>query len=176
MNIRLATLSDLDAVAHLEQQYLSDEIVDNRQLMAGQSFKQKDLQQLIKQGWIILAEVNHQIIGYVFVGDWKFFAQWPIYQFIIKQLNNYQIDFTSLSKSNSCQYGPIWISPQYRGKGIFKQLVDKARQVSRQKYSKMVTFIAEDNQHSYFAHTQKGNWSVIDFFDYQQRDYYLLIS
>lgn len=178
MQIRQATVNDIEQIAQLERQHLNDELSSNSAAMSGQGYSVNDLQQILRQGWIVVAETNSTtnsaIIGYVFAGPWAFFTQFSIYKHIVKQLRHIDFNGTSLTEKNSCQYGPIWIASSSRGQGIFEKLVDKIRQLSRQKYSHMVTFIAEENQHSYFAHTRKGQMQVIDFFDYADRGYYLL--
>ncbi|MCL1079005.1 GNAT family N-acetyltransferase [Parashewanella spongiae] len=174
MLIRQATLQDIPKIAQLERQHLSDELDGDSATMTGQSYSANDLNKILNTGWIVVAEIDTRIIGYVIAGSWHFFTQFSIYKHIVKQLSNTGFNGVNLNESNSCQYGPIWIASIHRGQGIFEKLVDKVRQLSRKKYSHMVTFIAEANQHSYFAHTKKGQMQIIDFFDFDNQGYYLL--
>ncbi|WP_144210865.1 GNAT family N-acetyltransferase [Shewanella donghaensis] len=175
VSYRLARLNDAKEIAHLELTHMNDELAPGAQAMSGQHFTEQQLSVLINQGWIMLAIVDHAIIGYVIAGPWSIFKSWPIYQHILKRLPSIEIGFSTLSEKNSCQYGPIWIDSRHRGQGIFEVLVSKLKRDVGQKYTYMVTFIAEDNALSLAAHTRKASMEVVDYFGFQQRDYYLLL-
>ena len=175
VSYRLAQRNDAKDIAHLELTHMNDELSSNVEAMSGQSFSEPQLSALINQGWIMLALVDNAIIGYVIAGPWSIFKSWPIYQHILKRLPSIEIGFSTLSEKNSCQYGPIWIDSRYRGQGIFEQLVIKLKWHVGQKIPYMVTFIAEENALSYAAHTRKASMDVVDYFGFQQRDYYLLV-
>ena len=171
MKIRQATQHDLPTIAQLEQTHLNAELTSDSAQMLGQGFTLEDLNHFLSQGWIVIAEIETKIIGYVICADWKAFKRWRIYNDILKLLAN---EHWHISHCNSCQYGPIWIDEHHRSIGVFEQLVSAVKKLSVQKYQVMVTFIAEENQHSYFAHTKKGNMQVLDFFEFEDRGYYLL--
>ena len=171
MQIRQATTNDLPTLAQLERTHLNAELSSNTSDMLGQGFNQNDLASFINDGWIIIAEVNNNIVGYVICADWKVFLRWPIYHAILRHL---KFNSPEYNQNNTCQYGPIWIDENFRGQGIFELLVQKVKQLSQQRYQTMLTFIAEDNQHSYFAHTKKVRMQVLDFFEFEDRGYYLL--
>lgn len=183
MNIkyRLANEADANAIAQLEKQYMNDELSSSADVMSGQCFSKTQISELIKKGWIMLAETTENenvvtaIIGYVIAGPWSWFQAWGIYAHVLRKMNDIEVGFSRLSSNNSCQYGPIWIHPNYRGQGIFEQLVQQLKRKVSAKYSFMVTFIAEENALSFAAHTKKSPMEVVDYFSFQQRDYYLLV-
>ena len=172
MNIRQATSNDLPALAQLERQHLNAELTSNSAHMIGQGFSQNELKSFLDHGWIIVAEINNRIVGYVICADWNAFLRWPIYKSI---LNHFKANSPEYHQNNTCQYGPIWIDKNHRRQGVFERLVEEVRRVSRQRYQTIITFIAEDNQHSYFAHTKKAKMQVFDFFEFENRGYYLLL-
>lgn len=185
MVIRLATRADLDAIAALEANQWEAELAPDQRggMMTGQSFSRQQLDELIQNHWLLLAEVGGEIAGYVIAGRWPFFSDWPLYRYLLKRLETgrFEIDRFEMGKgivsvSNSCQYGPIWIALSQRGSGLFAELVAKLKKEVAPQYSYMVTFIAEENERSFAAHTQKGGMQVLDFFEFDGRGYYLLAA
>ncbi|MEI6858758.1 MAG: GNAT family N-acetyltransferase [Shewanella sp.] len=186
MKIRLAHKGDLKQLVGLERLHLDDELHDGEQAKAldGQAFGEAEIKQLIDSHWICVAErevggldvKNGEIVGYVMAGGWPFFESWPVYRHILKRLRDLSLDGVKLTKSNSCQYGPIWIKRDCRGQGIFEALVSEIKNQLQTKFPFMLTFIAEDNMASFSAHTNKASMQVLDFFTYDDRDYYLLAS
>lgn len=181
MNIRPAHQGDLQQLVDLEQMHLNDELNAGAQMsLDGQAFGKAELKQLIDQHWICVAESDDttpsEIVGYVLAGTWSFFETWPVYRNIINKLHQFSLDNTQLTKKNSCQYGPIWIKQEYRGQGLFQLLVNGIKKQVNPEYRYMVTFIAEDNMASFSAHTNKASMQVLDFFSFDDRDYYLLAA
>ncbi|MGL5360060.1 MAG: GNAT family N-acetyltransferase [Shewanella sp.] len=174
MNIRLASTQDIDLLAMLEQKHLNDELASANMGLTGQAFSAAELTQLVCQHWVAVAEVDGKIIGYVIAGRWSFFEAWPIYRALLRRLGQLDWDGPRLTSANSCQYGPIWIHPEYRAQGIFELLVKHIKQAVAPSFTYMLTFIAEDNERSFAAHTAKANMQVVDFFDFESRGYYLL--
>ena len=178
MQIRQATLADAQAIAQLEQSQLEAELDPSQRdgVMTGQSFSLGDIQTLIKAHWIVLAEQDETIIGYVIAGKWSFFESWPIYRRLLGRMSELEFDGRSLNKQNCCQYGPIWISPAHRGQGLFEAMVTELKLAVKQLYPYMLTFISEENERSFAAHTNKASMQVVDFFCFDGRDYYLLAT
>lgn len=185
MNIRLAHIGDLKQLVELERKHLNDEINDDSQADAldGQVFGEKELKMLIERHWICVAEKESDdhfpghsgdILGYVIAGKWPFFESWPIYRNILRNITELSVSGRALSRSNSCQYGPIWIKKSCRGQGIFESLVNGIKAQVKSEFPFMLTFIAEDNLASFSAHTNKASMQVVDYFTFDERDYYLL--
>ncbi|WP_298772692.1 GNAT family N-acetyltransferase [uncultured Shewanella sp.] len=177
MKIRAAHATDISALAQLEQTYQQDELSQNQATkLQGQSFNHNDLARLIEKEYLWVAEVESHIVAYVIAGSWAFFEHGPIYQMLLRRIQHMELESITLTKDNTCQYGPIWIHPSYRGKGLFNNLVNQIKQQVVKKYPYMITFISDENERSFAAHTQKAAMQVIDFFTFEDRDYYLLLS
>ena len=180
--IRVATPADVSKIAQLERLHANDELQQSTGSLQGQTFSESQLLQLINKHWLVVAEqINEhslekeqQIVGYVVAAAWSFFDGQNIYRHILKQVS--RLDTPKITVNNSCQYGPIWVAPSVRGNGIFEALVTHLKGLVRSKFPYMVTFIAEDNGRSYAAHTRKGGMQVVDFFSFEQRDFYLLLA
>ena len=177
MNIRRAQIADAAALAALEQAHVQDELSTEQKgnALEGQSFSKADFTILINQHWVVVAEVESVIVGYVIAGRWSFFKQWPIYRNLLNRLPRLDYERAKLSEQNCCQYGPIWIDSHHRGKGIFEALVTFLKKQVGNELSYMLTFIAEDNQGSFAAHTRKAGMQVVDYISFDGRDYYLLV-
>lgn len=174
MQTRLATKQDVDILAALERQHLNDELMSNGVNLEGQAFNRNELTQLIDKHWIVVAEINGRIIGYVIAGRWSFFETWPIYRNLLKILNRINGDGPQLTVQNSCQYGPIWVDKAYRGQGVFEALVTRIYREVAPSFTYLVTFIADENERSLAAHTRKAKMQVADFFTFSDRDYYIM--
>lgn len=174
--IRLATAQDIDLLVVLEKRYLNDELTSANIGLEGQAFSRNELSELVNHHWVMVAEVDSTIIGYVIAGRWTFFEAWPIYRSLLNRLPQLSWDGPKLTKNNSCQYGPIWVHQTYRGTGVFEALVNGIRSVVSPHFSYMLTFIAEENERSFAAHSGKANMQVVDFFTVSARDYYLMLA
>jgi len=176
VKIRLALPQDVDLLAMLEKKHLNDELASASMGLQGQAFSHGELSELVQHHWVVVALVEQQIVGYVIAGRWGFFEHWPIYRTLLNRLGQLDWDGPKLTKVNSCQYGPIWVQQAYRGQGIFEALVREIRRQVAPHFSYMLTFIAEDNERSFAAHSGKAQMQVVDFFTVSARDYYLMAA
>ena len=177
METRLAIFDDVEQLHRLERFHLNDELGYASQAHGfdGQAFDSKDLKYLIENGWVVVVEDKQAIVGYVIAGQWPFFENWSVYRHILNRLNQFKLAGTKLTRNNSCQYGPIWIDRAYRGQGVFELLVSTLKVHVNDEFPFMLTFIAENNLVSFSAHTNKASMQVLDFFTFDDRDYYLLV-
>ncbi|QIR15535.1 GNAT family N-acetyltransferase [Shewanella aestuarii] len=177
---RLATLTDVAQLHELETLHVNAELSSYDPSLQAQGLSRGQLESLIEQHWIMLALNEQTIIGYVIAAKWSFFAKQSLYQKMIALLPNINISQgqfpVKVTIANSCQYGPIWIDQQYRGQGIFAKLVDGLASKVKINVRFLVAYIAEDNERSFKAHTQYADMQVVDYFSFQQRDFYLLIK
>lgn len=176
VNIRPATTQDIDSLVVLERTFLNDELASSAMGLEGQAFGRNELTELVTRHWVVVAEDKGRIIGYVIAGRWAFFTTWPMYRTLLNRLAKAEWDGPRLTQQNSCQYGPIWIDQHYRGQGVFAALVKGVFQQIAPHFAYAVTFIAEDNERSFAAHTQKAAMQVADFFTVSARDYYLMVA
>ncbi|MCP3129785.1 GNAT family N-acetyltransferase [Shewanella sp. KJ2020] len=176
MKIRLATLQDIDLLVKFERKHLNDELASANMGLQGQAFSHSELTELVQHHWIVVAQLEQQIVGYVIAGRWGFFEHWPIYRTILNRLPQLDWHGPKITKANSCQYGPIWVQQAHRGQGVFEALVSEVRRQVAPHFNYMLTFIAEDNERSFAAHSGKAKMQVLDFFTVSARDYYLMVA
>lgn len=174
IEISAAQTHDIAALVALEQTYLNDELSSGSEMLEGAALSRQDFEQLIRQGLIAVARDTGcttplAIIGYAVTGPWQFFQQWPLYRRALQHSHQ-----AGIRSDNTCQYGPVWVSEQYRRQGICRALQQWLASHLRGRYQSMLTLIAEANEGSFIAHTRRGDMQVIDFMDYEDRGYYLL--
>lgn len=176
INFEIATLKDIDGVLALQELYLVSNLTeeDKKGGFVTTPFTIAQLREVIDAQNLFVAKDNGKIIGYIFTGSWKFFAQWPIFEHMIALLPNLSfLDFT-FSTANSFQYGPICIHKDYRGKGLIVPFFEFMRVNMVNKYPLSLTFINKTNVPSRKAHIEKLKWSIIADFQFNNNEYYIL--
>ena len=68
MKIRLALPQDVDLLAMLEKKHLNDELASASMGLQGQAFSHSELSELVQHHWVVVAQVEQQIVGYVIAG------------------------------------------------------------------------------------------------------------
>ena len=130
--------------------------------LQGQAFSHSELSELVQHHWVVVAQVEQQIVGYVIAGRWDFRTLAHLSHFV-ESFAATRLGWTKINKTNACQYGPIWVQQTYRGQRDFEALVSEIRRQVAPHFSYMLTFIAEDNERSFAAHSGKAHMQVVDF-------------
>ena len=178
MNLKIAQIEDIEKILELHFKYQIDSIneEDKKDGFITTAFTKQQIEDLItlEQG-IFVAIENEKVIAYVMSASWNFWSRWPMFSFMIKDLENIEYLGKKLNVENSYQYGPVCVDKNYRGKGILEKLFDFARDNMSKKYPILVTFINKINQRSYEVHTRKIGLEVIKEFSYNNNNYYELV-
>lgn len=106
--------------------------------------------------------------------SWDYFAQWPIFSYVIFRLSGFIFKSTNISDQNTFQYGPICVDSSLRGTDTFPRLFDEMRIELSSRYPVGITFINKVNERSYNAHTRKLGMVAVDEFEFSGREYYCL--
>jgi hypothetical protein len=146
------------------------------------AFTIAQIEALLANGGVFVAveisvdDQSETVIGYALAGSWSFFAQWPIFPFMLARLPALdlggRLPFNVINEANSFQYGPVCVDAAYRGLGVFPRLFETMRLGICERYPIGVTFINRLNPHSYHAHMKKLGMTVIDEFEFNGRPYY----
>lgn len=178
MQLKIATIDDIDEVLELHSRYQVDSIneEDKKDGFITTAFSQEELTSLIKteQG-LFLVRLEGQVVAYVMCASWKFWSRWPMFVHMIKELPTLNYLGQTLSVDNSYQYGPICVDKSLRGTGVLEALFDFAREEMSKRYPILVTFINKINPRSYEAHTRKLGLEVIQEFEFNNNQYYELV-
>lgn len=167
--IRLAKLTDIDELTRLEKLHVNDELVTDTRQFNGSVLTDNDFSRLIASHWVVVALDKNKIIGYLIAAKWSFFGNIAIYRRMLSLLSE-----QGINPNNSCQYGPAWVDKKYRKMGIFSKMFAFLERQIDTGFQFLIAFIAEKNEVSFMAHTSKVAMTVVDYFEFEQQDYYLL--
>jgi ribosomal protein S18 acetylase RimI-like enzyme len=132
------------------------------------------LEQLQSEGSLFVARgENGDLAGYVLSGTWDFYRQWPMFSI---QTQRFPVRFESgeLNLENSFQYGPVCVSPNYRGMGVLNALFEAVRTHFSLRYKFGGTFISRLNHRSLEAHTRKLRFKIVDEWSVNNNNYVTL--
>ena len=178
MDLKIATLNDIEKVLELHAKYQINTIneEDKKDGFITTAFTKDQMVDLItlEQGLFIAVE-NERVIAYVMSASWDFWSRWPMFVYMIEDLENLEYLGQKLTTKNSYQYGPVCVDKEYRGKQVLEKLFDFARVNMAKRFPILVTFINKINQRSYIAHTKKIGLEVIKEFSYNNNNYYELV-
>lgn len=172
-----ATLSDIPAIAELQKKYHVSTIIeeDKADGFVTTLFTDEQFKKLIEnENGLAIACDGDKVVGYAMAASWEFWSQWPLFEYMIKDLPSTEYLGQVLSTENSYQYGPICIDKAYRGTDVLPNLFEFSRIQMEKKYPIMITFINQINPRSFKAHTQKLDLDVIKTFEFNNNQYYEL--
>ena len=177
MIYRNATIEDIPYILQLQKKYhiatISD--TDKADGFVTTLFTEEQFKGLIeKENGIAIACDNDKVVAYAMAASWGFWAQWPLFQYMINDLKDTEYMGTVLSTENSYQYGPICIDKDYRGTEVLLKVFDFSRAQMNKRYPILITFINHINPRSYNAHTKKLSLDVIKNFTFNGNNYYEL--
>ena len=178
MQLKIATLDDIDGILKLHNMYQIDHIKeeDKKDGFVTTAFSVEELQDIITQEQgIFVAIIDGEIVAYVMSASWQFWSKWPMFAFMIKDLPNLEYLGKKLTVDNSYQYGPVCVNKKVRGTGVLEKLFDFALESMSKRYEILVTFVNKINQRSYEAHKRKLGLDVIQEFEYNNNKYYEMV-
>lgn len=177
LSLKVATLENVTEILALHYKYQIDSISeqDKADGFITTAFTQSHLTRLIKeeQG-LFIATVDNKIVAYAMSASWAFWSQWPMFEYMIKHLDDANLDDHVIDKNNSYQYGPVCVDKSVRGLGVFEKIFEYSLSQMNKRYPIMVTFINKLNPRSFQAHTRKTRLSVINTFEFNNNHYYKL--
>lgn len=179
MNVELqtATLSHVEEVLTLHYRYQVDSIseLDKADGFITTAFTKDHLTRLIEdENGLFIALVDGEIVAYAMAASWGFWSQWPMFQYMVKNLHDSHCLEEIISADNSYQYGPVCVDKSVRGSGVFEKVFEFALAQMSKRYPIMVTFINKINPRSFQAHTSKTSLTVIKEFEFNNNHYYKL--
>ncbi len=175
IQLKIAELSDVSDVLELHDRYQVDSIAeeDKKDGFVTTPVTKKELTNLIKmEKGLFIARNDGAVIAYVMAASWNFWASWPIFAFMIKDLSKLKYNGQTLNTENSYEYGPICIDKSVRGTGVLEQIFNFATEEMSKRFPILVTFVNKNNIRSYQAHTRKLGLKVIQEFEFNGNQYY----
>ena len=177
MNIRLATLQDMDGIFALLRKYHRDTIdpADKPDGFVTTQMTHEQMTALIeKENGVTIAEEDGKVLAFALAAPWAFWSEWPLFAYMIEILPQYTFQGITLTTENTYQYGPVCIDKSVRGTGVFEQVFDFSLASMKDRFPIMATFINQINDRSYAAHTRKANMTEVGKFDWGDNHYYMM--
>ena len=136
MIYRNAVIKDIPAISELQKKYhiatISEE--DKPDGFVTTLFTEEQFKELIeKEDGIAIACDGDKIAAYAMAASWEYWSKWPIFQYMIEDLQNIEYMGQILSVKNSYQYGPICIDKDYRGTEVLPMIFDFSRMQMKNK-------------------------------------------
>ena len=180
IQIKNAELSDIDGVLELHYRYQIDSISeeDKADGFVTTPFTKKQMTDLVNnEKGLFIAIKDGVVLAYVMAASWSFWSIWPMFSFMIKdlELKNIVYEGQVINVENSYQYGPICIDKSVRGTGVLEQIFEFAKNKMSERFSVLVTFVNKDNKRSYEAHKRKLGLDVIQEFEFNGNYYYEMV-
>jgi hypothetical protein len=171
---RLAIYADIENILTLQEKYLFANLNEQQRLegFVTTPFTEHQIATLIVENGAFVAYDQENLVAYTFAAGWEFFAQWPIFPYMVSRLPLLDLESMPITSENSYQYGPICVDKSHRGLGVFEQIFALMQKTMQRRYPIGVTFINQVNEPSYRAHTKKLKMKVIDKFHFNERNYY----
>lgn len=173
---RVGIESDIDGILKLQSLnlYTNLSAAERKEGFVTTPFSVEQIEVLLSQTGVFVAEKQGILVGYVFAGSWDFYSQWAIFPHMVARFPHINYQGTQITTSNTFQYGPICIDRALRGSGMFPQLFEIMRSSFAARLPIGVTFINKANPRSLVAHTRKLNLEIVDEFEFNSNSYYIL--
>jgi hypothetical protein len=177
MNYRRAELKDIPGIIMLEKKYHKNSISeeDKPDGFIGTFFSENKLKRLIEEEKsLAVACDGDKVIGFAGAVSWQFLKIWPVFYPMIDDLPNIKYKDRVLSIDNSYQYGPACIDKDYRGTEVLPNLFECSRLLMKDRYPILVTYVDQNNQRSFQAHSRKLGLDVVKQFEFHSNKLFVL--
>ena len=177
MEYKQAKITDIEGILLLHKKYQIDTISeeDKKDGFVTTSFTIEQLTKLInEENGLFIAKDNENVVAYVMSASWDFWSKWPIFVFMISNLDSLEFNGKKINIQNSYQYGPVCIDKKYRGSGVLEEIFEFSRKEMSKRYEILITFINKINLRSFNAHKKKLGLDVINEFEFNNNKYYEL--
>ena len=177
LEYKVAEISDIEATLKLHAKYQVDTIdpEDKKDGFVTTPFSKEELTELIEQeSGLFIAKDGDEVVAYVMSASWEFWSKWPMFAFMVQNLEGKSFKGIAITKNNSYQYGPIAIDKRFRGTVLLFEIFDFAREHMAKRYPMLVTFVNKINIRSYYAHKKLG-LEVLSEFKYNNNQYFEMV-
>ncbi len=177
MNYRRAELKDIPSIILLEKKYHKNSISEEDKPggCIRTFFSENKLKKLIEEeNSMAVACDGDKVVGFAGAASWHFWRTWPVFHPMIEDLPNIKYKEIVLSVDNSYQYGPVCIDKDYRGTEVLPNLFECSRLLMKDRYPISVTYVDQENQRSFQAHSRKLGLDIVKQFEFHGNKLFVL--
>lgn len=177
MELRRATNQDYDQIVQLQLENLSSNLTPDQQQDGFLSayFKADELEELNRDIGVLVCTDNGQVVGFLCMSSPELNMKHSLPSTMLQRFAKLEYRGRPLDEWKSIVCGPVCVSREQRGKGIFPSIYRFVPQFVPTEYELATTLIALGNGRSLAAHEKVG-FERIDAFTWNNRDYAILVS
>src|SRR6185369_14015831 len=141
MITRYAKADDLQEILDLQEITLFGNLSESEKEngFVTTRFTIAQLEDVLNQQGLFVAESEGKIIGYTMAASWDCFSQWTIFPYMISRLSGFIFNGTNITDQNTFQYGPICVDSSLRGTDAFPRLFEEMRIALSSRYPVGIT-------------------------------------
>ncbi|MBY6186685.1 GNAT family N-acetyltransferase [Marinobacter hydrocarbonoclasticus] len=164
MEIRPATVSDIDGLVRLQQQCHIGSLSElaRRDGFLNTVLDSALLIRLIEsEGTVFVAAEGPHLAAMAVCASWRFWRCSAALTSVANRLDAHGDSNDAPSSANSYFWGPVCVDPEKRGQGIFDALFHQSRAAMSERYRYVYTYVHQDNPHSIQAHSRKAGFDTL---------------
>ncbi len=177
--IRKAKERDLTQIKHLQESSHYRRVSNSEKEKEGFVSVESDiplLRTINKDIGILVAEVDGKVVGYEMPLGSEQAAQIPLLDPFVERFTKLNYEGQKIGGYRWVIEGQINIDRNYKGQGIAEALHKNFVDLLRGKYDLIVTEISDQNPRSLHVHTKKLGLKIIDEYQAEGRNWYVLLQ
>lgn len=175
MQYRKASEKDYQGILDLQDKYLITNLNDEEKKNGFLSvkFSKKQFEIMNTDSLVVVCEDKDIIIGYLCASTADFNKDYTLPSTMIDQFPFITYQGKSLENYNCLIFGPVCIELDYRGKGVYAELMKTLIELLPKNIDVLVTFISAKNKRSLIS-TKKLAIEKLGDFTHMNQDYVLV--
>jgi len=169
MQLKLAnSKKELEQILILQNENHFDNLSKQLRKIDGFVTVKHDIEMLMQMNSLakqVIAVVDEKVVGYALVMLKELKNLIPVLIPMFDSFERIKYNNTTLDKLNYYVMGQICIANEYRGKGLFKALYEKHKEIYSKKYDLCITEVSTSNKRSIIAHEKIGFITICTFKD-----------
>jgi acetyltransferase (GNAT) family protein len=163
MNIRRATARDFPGMLPLQEANLIDNLTPEQRRAGYLSarFSKEQFTRMNRDAAITVAEDGGHVVGYACCAELEYSRQFPILAAMIATFDRVTFLDNVLADARVAIYGPVCVDLAFRGRGVFRGLINKLKEELAGRFEVAVAFVAKANSHSLAAHVDGLGMTII---------------
>ena len=137
-------------------------------------FAAEQFAQMNRDAAVVVAEDDGRIVGYVCCAEMEYSLQFPILAAMIATFGRVTYLDNVLADARVAIYGPACVDLAFRGRGVFRGLINKLKEELAGRFEVAVAFVAKANSHSLAAHVDGLGMTIIGDYAFEAGRYWIV--